>query len=387
MTSSKLNSGAASHRIAVLDSVRGFAVLGILLLNISGFALPYAAYTNLFYKADVLFSDVLTWSVLNTFAQGKFLFILTLLFGASLELLRQRDRYWNRCRLVILAVIGLLHGILLWDGDILLSYGLVGLLVLHWINKSPNLFKQGIVLYLFGLMMFYLLGLFPVEENSTFWHPLEQDILHESYWKTHGGLVAIEHRINQISGVMIVTIVQYSWQIIGTMLCGAMLLRNGWLKGMYSLHHYRRAALWLFVTGLLIQSLALSVLYLYPYSYFTAWTVRQTITELATPFIALSYVALIYGFWPVISRCPVVFWLQQVGRMALSCYLMQTLICTTLFYHLGLFNKFARWELLIFVPFIWGCNIGFACWWLKRYQQGPAEKLWRVLTRKLQERF
>nr|WP_086956454.1 DUF418 domain-containing protein YeiB [Xenorhabdus innexi] len=381
--SSKLNCGAASHRITVLDSVRGFAVLGILLLNISGFALPYAGYTNLFYKAEVLFSDVLTWSVLNTFAQGKFLFILTLLFGASLELLRQREHHWNRCRLIILAVIGLLHGILLWDGDILLSYGLVGLLALHWINNRPKLFERGIVLYLFGLMMFYLLGLFPVEENSTFWCPSDQDILHESYWKTQGGLVAIKHRLNQIGGVVIVTIAQYGWQLLGTVLCGAMLLRNGWLKGEYSLSHYRRAALWLFVSGLLIQSVALSVLYLDPYSYFSAWTIRQTITELATPFIALSYVALIYGFWPVIFRWRVVFWLQQVGRMALTCYLMQTLICTTLFYHFGLFNQFTRLELLIFIPFIWVCNISFSCWWLKRYQQGPAEKLWRALSGKL----
>ncbi|CDL85858.1 DUF418 domain-containing protein YeiB [Xenorhabdus cabanillasii] len=387
MTSSELNSEVAGHRIVALDSVRGFAILGILLLNISSFALPYAAYMNLFYKEDVLFSDVLTWSALSTFAQGKFLFILTLLFGASLELLRQREHNWNLCRLLILSVIGLLHGILLWDGDILLSYGLAGIFALHLINTRHNLFGQGVVFYLFGLMMFYLLGLFPVEENSTFWRPLEQDIFHEVYWKTHGGLLAIEHRMRQVSGAMIVTAVQYGWQMVGTMLCGAMLVRNGWLKGAYSSYHYRRMALWLFVVGLVIHAVALLVQYLYPYSYFTALTVRHTIAELATPFLALAYVALIYGFWPVISRCRVIFWFQQVGRMPLTCYLMQTLICTVLFYHWELFNQFTRLELLIFVPFVWGGNIGFACWWLKYHQKGPIETLWRGLSGKLVERF
>ncbi|OTA21590.1 membrane protein [Xenorhabdus beddingii] len=375
--------GAIHPRIEIIDSLRGFAILGILLLNISSFALPYAAYMNLYYKDSISCPDVVTWLVLNTFSQGKFLFILTLLFGASLELLRQRGRDWNIPRLLILAVIGLLHGILLWDGDILLSYGLVGLLAWHFIKKRQKLFGTAATFYLFGVMMFYLLGLFPVQENNAFWQPTAEDIFHESYWKTYGGLLAIEHRIRQISGVMIVVIVQYGWQIVGVMLGGAMLLRNGWLKGEFSHRHYRRVALCLIPVGMVIQCVALLIQYLYPYSYFASWTVRYTITELATPLLALAYISLIYGFWPAISRWRVTFWLRQVGKMALSSYLLQTLICTTIFYRFGLFGQFTRLELMAFVPFIWIVNIGFACWWLKRYSQGPMEKLWRALTTKL----
>ncbi|WP_198148758.1 DUF418 domain-containing protein YeiB [Xenorhabdus hominickii] len=371
------------QRIETLDSVRGLAILGILLLNISSFALPYAAFMNLFYKDAVSFSDVVTWSVLNTFTQGKFLFTLTLLFGASLELLRQQGCNWNIPRLMILAVIGLLHGILLWDGDILLSYGLVGLLAWHFINTHQKLFGKGVTFYLFGVMMFYLLGLFPVGDNNAFWQPTPEDIFHESHWKTYGGLLAIEHRLRQVSGAMIVVIVQYGWQMVGVMLCGAMLMRNGWLKGAFSLKHYRRVALFLFPVGMILQCIALLIQCLYPYSYFAAWTVRYTITELATPLLALSYVALIYGFWSVISRWTVTFWLRQVGKMALSSYLLQTLICTTIFYRFGLFGLLTRLELMVFIPFIWAFNIWFACWWLKRYSQGPMEKLWRGLTVKL----
>ncbi|WP_258086337.1 DUF418 domain-containing protein YeiB [Xenorhabdus bovienii] len=377
------NSEVMGQRIEAIDSMRGFAILGILILNIFSFALPYAASMNLFYKDSISFSDVMTWSVLSFFTQGKFLFILTLLFGASLELLWQRGSEWNIPRLIILAVIGLLHGILLWDGDILLLYGIVGLLAWHFIHTRHRLFGKGIIFYLFGLMMFYLLGLFPVGENSAFWQPTPQDIFHESHWKTQGGLLAIEHRFRQVSGMMIVVIVQYGWQMVGTMLCGAMLLRNGWLKGEFSLSHYRRVALWLLPLGMVIQVIALSIQCLYPFSYFASWTIRHTISELATPLLALAYIALIYGFWPIISHWRVNFWLRQVGRMALTSYLLQTLICTTIFYRWGLFDQFTRLELLVFIPLIWAFNIWFACWWLKRYQQGPIEKLWRGLTGKL----
>ncbi|OTA16421.1 membrane protein [Xenorhabdus vietnamensis] len=374
-------------RIEILDGVRGFAILGILLVNIFSFALPYAAALNPFYKDSVSFSDVMIWSVLNTFTQGKFLFVLTLLFGAALELLRRRGRGENISRLLVLAVIGLLHGVLLWDGDILLSYGVVGLLAWHFINTRQKLFGTAITFFLFGVMMFYLLGLFPLEEGSPFWQPTLDDIINETIRKTDGGLLSIEHRISQVSAAIILVIVQYGWQALGIMLCGAKLMRNGWLKGEFSHRHYRRLALCLIPAGIVIQCIALSILYLYPHSYFAVLTVRSTISELATPLFGLGYIALIYGFWPVISCWKITFWLRQVGRMALSSYLLQTLICTTIFYRFGLFDHFNRLELIAFIPFIWTFNIWFACWWLKHYSQGPMEKLWRSLTAKLAGKF
>ncbi|MCD5881626.1 DUF418 domain-containing protein, partial [Klebsiella pneumoniae] len=69
-----------------------------------------------------------------------------------------------------------------------------------------------------------------------------------------------------------------------------------------------------------------------------------------------------------------------VGRMALTNYLLQTLICTTLFYHLGLFMRFDRLQLLAFVPPIWAVNLLVSSLWLRRFRQGPVEWLWRQLT-------
>ena len=90
--------------------------------------------------------------------------------------------------------------------------------------------------------------------------------------------------------------------------------------------------------------------------------------ELSAPFQAIGYASLFYGFWPQLSRFKLVLAIACVGRMALTNYLLQTLICTTLFYHLGLFMHFDRLELLAFVIPVWLANILFSVIWL-RYAQ------------------
>lgn len=72
--------------------------------------------------------------------------------------------------------------------------------------------------------------------------------------------------------------------------------------------------------------------------------------------------------------------MTAVGRMALSNYLLQTLICTTLFNHFALFNHFDRLQLLLIVPLVWACNLLFSVCWLRFFRQGPVEWLWRRLT-------
>lgn len=102
--------------------------------------------------------------------------------------------------------------------------------------------------------------------------------------------------------------------------------------------------------------------------------------ELSAPFQAIGYASLFYGFWPQLSRFKLVLAIACVGRMALTNYLLQTLICTTLFYHLGLFMHFDRLELLAFVIPVWLANILFSVIWLRYFRQGPVEWLWRQLT-------
>lgn len=113
------------ERNVTLDFIRGVAILGILLLNISAFGLPKAAYLNPAWYGDITLSDAWTWALLDLFAQVKFLTLFALLFGAGLQMLLPRGKRWIQSRLTLLVLLGFIHGLLFWDGDILLAYGLI----------------------------------------------------------------------------------------------------------------------------------------------------------------------------------------------------------------------------------------------------------------------
>ncbi len=99
------------ERNVTLDFVRGVAILGILLLNISAFGLPKAAYLNPAWSGNASLSDAWTWALLDLLAQVKFLTLFALLFGAGLQLLLPRGKRWIQSRLTLLALLGFIHGL------------------------------------------------------------------------------------------------------------------------------------------------------------------------------------------------------------------------------------------------------------------------------------
>ena len=378
------------ERNVTLDFVRGVAILGILLLNISAFGLPKAAYLNPAWYGAITPRDAWTWAFLDLIGQVKFLTLFALLFGAGLQMLLPRGRRWIQSRLTLLVLLGFIHGLLFWDGDILLAYGLVGLICWRLVRDAPSvksLFNTGVMLYLVGLGVLLLLGLISDSQTSRAWTP----------WKLHGGVEAISNRADGVGNSLLALGAQYGWQLAGMMLIGAALMRSGWLKGQFSLRHYRRTGFVLVAIGVTINLPAIALQWQLDWAYRWCAFLLQMPRELSAPFQAIGYASLFYGFWPQLSRFKLVlaiacvFWPQLsrfklvlaiacVGRMALTNYLLQTLICTTLFYHLGLFMHFDRLELLAFVIPVWLANILFSVIWLRYFRQGPVEWLWRQLT-------
>ena len=371
------------ERNVTLDFVRGVAILGILLLNISGFGLPKAAYLNPAWYGDITLSDAWTWAVLDLFAQVKFLTLFALLFGAGLQLLLKRGKRWIQARLSLLVLLGFIHGLLFWDGDILLAYGLVGLICWRIIRDAhdiKNLFNTGVVLFLIGVAILLLLGVISGSSTNRSWVPDAANLQYEQYWKLGGGMEAISNRADMIGNSLLALGAQYGWQLAGMMLIGAALMRTGWLKGEFSLHHYRRTGIWLVLAGLAINLPAVIAQWYLHWDYRWCAFLLQAPRELSAPLQTIGYAALIYGFWPQLCRYRLVIAVACVGRMALSNYLLQTLICTTLFYRLGLFMQFDRLQLMGFVLPIWLVNILFSVFWLRYFRQGPLEWLWRQLT-------
>lgn len=249
-------------RNITLDAVRGLAILGILLLNITAFGLPKAAYLNPAWYGDITSRDAWTWALLDLFAQVKFLTLFALLFGAGLQMLLPRGKRWIQARLTLLALLGFLHAIFIWDGDILLAYGLVGLVCWRMVRDAPSvksLFKTGVVLYLIGIAVLLLLGMMSGEHMSRSWTPQAADLFYEKFWRLEGGMEAVRSRLDLLSSMLLALGAQYGWQLAGMMLTGAALMRSGWLRGEFSLRHYRRTGFGLVALGVLINLPAIVV--------------------------------------------------------------------------------------------------------------------------------
>ncbi|BET40284.1 DUF418 domain-containing protein YeiB [Atlantibacter hermannii] len=371
------------ERNVTLDVVRGVAILGILLMNIMAFGLPKAAYLNPAWYGDITARDAWTWALLDLFAQVKFLTLFALLFGAGLHMLLPRGKRWIQSRLTLLALLGFCHGLLLWDGDILLAYGLVGLVSWRLIRDAQSvksLFNTGVMLFIVGLGVLIVLGVISGDQLNRAWVPDASALQLEQFWRTEGGMEGIRYRADLLSSTLLALGAQYGWQLAGLMLIGAALMRSGWLKGQFSPGHYRRAGVMLVLAGMAINLPSIILQWHLNWDYRWCGFLLQAPRELSAPFQVLGYTALIYGFWPQLSRWKVTGAVACVGRMALSNYLLQTLICTTLFNRFGLFMKFDRLQLLAFVPAVWAVNLLFSVWWLRHFRQGPVEWLWRQLT-------
>ncbi|MCE0288547.1 DUF418 domain-containing protein YeiB [Klebsiella pneumoniae] len=371
------------ERNVTLDFVRGVAIFGILLLNISAFGLPKAAYLNPAWSGSASLSDAWTWALLDLLAQVKFLTLFALLFGAGLQLLLPRGKRWIQSRLTLLALLGFIHGLFFWDGDILLAYALVGLVSWRMVREAhhvKSLFNTGVVLYLTGIAVLVLLGMISGTAANRSWAPDAANLQYEQYWKLHGGMEAVSNRADMLSDNLLALGAQYGWQLAGMMLMGAALMRSGWLKGQFSLRHYRRTGALLVAAGMAVNLPAIFAQWYLAWDYRWCAFLLQAPRELSAPLQAIGYAALAWGYWPQLCRFRLVGAIACVGRMALTNYLLQTLICTTLFYHLGLFMRFDRLQLLAFVPPIWAVNLLVSSLWLRRFRQGPVEWLWRQLT-------
>lgn len=369
------------ERNVTLDFVRGVAILGILLLNISAFGLQrrlISIRTVRRYYA----TGCMDTGISRSHRPVKFLTLFALLFGAGLQMLLPRGRRWIQSRLTLLVLLGFIHGLLFWDGDILLAYGLVGLICWRLVRDAPSvksLFNTGVMLYLVGLGVLLLLGLISDSQTSRARTPDASAILYEKYWKLHGGVEAINNRADGVGNSLLALGAQYGWQLAGMMLIGAALMRSGWLKGQFSLRHYRRTGFVLVAIGVIINLPAIALQWQLDWAYRWCAFLLQMPRELSAPFQAIGYASLFYGFWSQLSRFKLVLAIACVGRMALTNYLLQTLICTTLFTTsvcLCSLTVWSCWRLLFRYGWRISSSLLSGCVTSAR----PVEWLWRQLT-------
>jgi uncharacterized protein len=377
---------SSSSRIHAIDVVRGLCLFGILVINIQSFAMPHAAYLNPTVFGSLAGLDGVAWAAGRVFFDYKFLNLFAMLFGASMLL--GADTTSPTKRLVWLGIFGLVHGYLVWYGDILFTYGVVGL-VLHGLRArdwSPlRQLQVAVALVAVGPLQSFLLGsLFPhlssaVQamisghlDTSTVAAELAA---YRSGWLDQTPIRAGLTFESQTIGLVIGT----GTRAAGHMLLGMVAIKLG-LTDQRRVSKNLLIALW--TVGLGLTLIALWVRLSGEFAP-VAWLYSEALHELGAAPLACAYGLSIVGLMRLVSEAPLARYVAALGRVAFTAYLTQSLVGTFVFggQGFGLFGTVGRAALFISALGFWSVQLVAANVWTKHFARGPFEALWRGLVR------
>ncbi|MBI1294975.1 DUF418 domain-containing protein [bacterium] len=352
------------ERIVVLDVLRGFALLGVFLVNMLDFSSSALRADTLGSRGSAF--DQIVDVAIAFFAITKFYLLFSFLFGVGFAVQMRRMQASGRPfvgfyvrRLAVLFVIGLAHAILLWDGDILRLYAAAGVLLLLVRNWSDRvLLALAGVIAAAGLLFFSFV---PLDTAST------STLAHDpQIYQAGSYLDLLRHRL----ATPFVLDIQIPMVLV-MFLVGLVVGRAGILDNEQQYRPFlRRWWKWA-----LPFALVGNVLFLIGFDEGIPWLVSLGI-HIGAPLLSFVYAAwvLLYtdklrGFAPA-------------GQMALTHYLAQSLIGTTLFYGygFGLYDQVGPSLMLVLVLTIFVAQVIVSRFWLRRYRFGPMEWIWRCLT-------
>ena len=390
---------AEKERIVSIDVLRGFALLGILPMNIQYFSMISAAYSNPTAYGDLRAANYLVWLVCHVLADEKFMTIFSMLFGAGIVLMTshveaagKRPAPLHYRRMAWLILFGLLHGFLLWSGDILFSYGSCGLVAYLFRKMQPRrLLVAGL-----SIMSVASISLTAYGKASAHWSPTQLEQAREDLWMPTSEGVAQElagyrgswtqqmkFRVSDSLQADTSFFVFFTfWRVCGLMLIGMGLFKLGIFGARRALSLYWRMIAVAVFVGIPV------ILYGTYRDFAGGWDFRYSffygaqLNYWASVLVSLGWVGAVMLACRSAALAHLTRRLAAVGRMAFSNYIMHTVICTTLFYGhgFGLFGKVERvWQFSI-VLVIWACQLIVSPIWLRYFWFGPLEWLWRSLT-------
>ncbi len=416
-----------AERVVSLDVVRGLAVLGILVMNIVEFAWPDEAYGNPAFAGGCAGCDLWTWYVQVALFDGKMRALFSMLFGAGLVLVAERmaqrgdgmsatDLLLRRC--LWLVPFGIVHRFFLqWTGDILYQYGLLGVLAVTFRHlRARTLIIAGLV----WMLAFVPIGLrryqaqcetrsqaeqaermLAADANATVpaelaaaqkrWQtraasiPPKPEVLQKElaevrvgYWQLFRNRWDYHHNFQS-------SFLYYHWifDVLGMMLLGMGLAKTGFFHG-----RWRASA---YVGVLIAGALTTAALFVWAMAWqATGFSVVALELRLIQDLTYAHSRALVALAWAsallLVLRAGVLQMLTHalaaVGRMAFSCYILQTVLGSLLFYGygFGLFGTIPRAWLMVVMLGMSIVQVVFALLWLRAFRFGPLEWAWRSLT-------
>jgi len=419
----ELTPTTVNERINSIDIVRGIALLGILLLNIIGFGL---AFDDPSVCGGAHGWNIRVWAFIDIFFEGTMRGLFTMLFGVSFLIFTSRGiskgiglataDYYNRRNLWLL-LFGMIHSyVLLWYGEILFIYAVCGLVLFSFRTVRPkNLVIFGIIVLTIGTLKFareyrsdlklQKAGLaaellvknnveLTPEQESTLknWEDRKakdinvegiNDKLHQGYFSI------VKYRYKETMRNQTINLyTNYFWDSLGFMLIGMAFFTWGIFHGRRSYKFYIIMMLVGYAIGLVINIYEMNLVRLSNFDP-VAMSQAKLTYHLGRLFMTLGHLGLIMIF----IKSGILRFLQNalaaVGKMALSNYLMHTIICDIIFMGFGfsLFGKLQRYELYFVVVAIWIVQLIYSPIWMKYFRFGPFEWFWRSLTYKKIQKF
>jgi len=398
----------SDQRHISLDAMRGFAVMGILAMNIIGFAMPEWAYISpAAYGTDTL-ADKIAWAFSFVLIDGKMRGLFSLLFGASMMLIIDRAVAKGESaaqvhyrRMAWLALFGLAHYFFIWFGDILFLYAIIGMIAFRFRNWPPaGLIKVALIIFVVGLALWglqfgglQLFQYFATRADATAGMARQFRELMDSADLAfnvapdlalhRGSYAAITMSKLDDWAAPLLLVVQSASETLPLMMIGMAMQKSGVLTGAWAAADYRRWAMRMVPVGLLL-TLALAVwMVAVDFDRITALAVFYFWGGIPRMLLTIGYAALLlllighYRNQPMLAR------VAAAGRAAFSNYLGTSIVMTAIFYGygFGLFGHVGRAGLWVFVLGAWAVMLLWSKPWLMTFHYGPLEWLWRSLAR------
>lgn len=395
-------------RFVTLDAMRGFAVMGILAMNIVAFAMPEWAYvTPLAYGGETQ-SERTAWLISFILIDGKMRGLFSLLFGASMMLIIERadakDESAARVhysRMFWLALFGLAHFFFIWMGDILFLYAIVGCVAFLFRNCEPGqLIKWALIIFGTGLLIWglqfgglqFLQMLATAPGASPDLARQYREIMASSDLDFDTARQLALHR-GDYSGIVadkladwarpFGLVLQSSAETLPLMMIGMAVKKNGFITGEWPRSEYAMWAKTMLIPGLFLSALAGGSVTYAGYDKVAALGALFAWGAIPRLMLTIGYAALLVMLIERMAGSGVIMRVTAAGQAAFTNYLGTSIIMTTIFYGygLGLFGFVSRVELWLFVVAAWAIMLLWSKPWLSRFRYGPMEWLWRSLAR------
>jgi uncharacterized protein len=372
------------------DVLRGFALLGILVVNIQFMALSSDQGARGEWTQGLVNGGA-TWIIAAIFA-GKFYLLFSFLFGYSSSYIIKNDkanrgRWIKRC--FALMAFGAIHFTFLWHGDIIFVYGLFGLLLLAFLFRTDRVIKiwtrviyavSGLLITLVAVSLLIQERYFPERINDEYIEPRLDEVLRSGTF-----IEAISPRIELWVFGVITGIFLQGGLAFAAFLLGMRLARSNFLSANHDQGQNARMIKLGMSIGLPVQALAAFLLVRNEQTTEPSEAIYLStlfLGFLTAPLLSMAYVGIIRKV--VWIKPKAVLWMSSAGKMSLTNYISQSVLTSIIFgaWGFGLFQELQIWAVLLLAIAIWLTLTYLSTLWLKRFNQGPLEKLMGKVTSK-----